>query len=520
MDSLKIVQEFFADNDLSSIAGIARQMPHDQMIVLAEQIEALAYDVPYFGHLRTPADSARLTPYLHDVLTSDWSSGQMARSTQALKHLLLYCETIAAPDPLGGWARRILDANETMVAEAHEGQQLARILLGLRDLSVLGDTDAITVFPAFQNLGVDTGGRMTHLGDEADTSSGVHFTPEMHLYEDSNQYIEGLPAEDDDIDAAWLDNYFRRSGERNKFERWRDDATFLTGVGRTLINEFSFHDSTDLELVDTWWENTFLAGLIVDHCARKMGWQLAMKELDPMNPRDWGQIVYEFANRDGERSNEREVVNLGRDELAAAIGSTAYPGWAYEQDAVRFASFIDLSSAIPVCSTSVTASLVRRLTSTQTPSYRREESILGPPGVKYAIPSLGNVSMNDIVKMRSNEEVFAEVRNALLNLQAECLARGGTDIGKYNELISEAANDIVGPVHQRLARSLKRSKVKSLAAGGLVRVGLKGFSSLLGSPSTLGLDRIAGGFVSKRFSRKQRVDDRQTACAILWELLE
>lgn len=116
--------------------------------------------------------------------------------------------------------------------------------------------------------------------------------------------------------------------------------------------------------------------------------------------------------------------------------------------------------------------------------------LLGP-AVRYRIPELTGISLTDISKPRENEESFAEVRDALVQLDRACIDASGRLGGPdeylaYKDFVAEYADEIVRPSYDSLNRRLGRMKLIERAghAGvGLLTAGLEpviGFTPVVG----------------------------------------
>src|SRR5262249_53691534 len=109
------------------------------------------------------------------------------------------------------------------------------------------------------------------------------------------------------------------------------------------------------------------------------------------------------------------------------------------QDFFEYSAFCEYGQVIPVCSGRDTLEVVNLVCNSSSSSYSRFATSAGlPDSVKFGVPSLTEVSLADVVSLRRNEEVFADVREALLQLQNVC-GSDGRELGwrEYQGLVRE-----------------------------------------------------------------------------------
>ncbi len=90
------------------------------------------------------------------------------------------------------------------------------------------------------------------------------------------------------------------------------------------------------------------------------------------------------------------------------------------------------------------------------------------PAVSYGLPSLSEVSFADIIRLRENEPIFAEVRNALGQLATACAQEGQpSDYRSYKNTIHTHAEEIVRPAYEQLMKMQRRAQLRKLAGMGI-----------------------------------------------------
>ena len=115
----------------------------------------------------------------------------------------------------------------------------------------------------------------------------------------------------------------------------------------------------------------------------------------------------------------------------------------------------------------------------------------------YRLPTLASVSLPDLIKLRGNEEVFHNVRTALMAVEAAVATRVvDEDWNGFQRAVAEISYDILRPHYDMLMRQIRRKKGLSAILGGGaslgVKLGVHGIASALAMPA---LGR-AGGPVS------------------------
>jgi hypothetical protein len=145
------------------------------------------------------------------------------------------------------------------------------------------------------------------------------------------------------------------------------------------------------------------------------------------------------------------------------------------------------------------------------------------PGLAYGVPVLSTISLADIVKLRANEEVFAEVRGALVALQDQCTQDGVPNSwAQYQRQVRAFAEDVVSPVYDGLNRRLQRGRIMSglvgAASGALARLTIHAAASLLGI-SAGNAGHQVGPIVKSRVAKKLKRPELEVACSILVELV-
>jgi hypothetical protein len=151
------------------------------------------------------------------------------------------------------------------------------------------------------------------------------------------------------------------------------------------------------------------------------------------------------------------------------------------------------------------------------------------PAIQYHIPRLAHLSIEDIIRLRRDEEIFDDLRQSLIGLTDQAMEMPHSDgYSAYSDTVGQLAEDIIRPTYERMERARKRASVRSViwgyGSGGVVSLGLNAIGMLIGIPGPL---RSAAGFTVggatrakalKQGSRKRR--SLEVAGSILYSLLD
>lgn len=116
--------------------------------------------------------------------------------------------------------------------------------------------------------------------------------------------------------------------------------------------------------------------------------------------------------------------------------------------------------------------------------------------LRFGIPSFEHVALDDIVRLRLNEELYNDLRDSLMRLSHDVAAVGNLgSYDEYSEVVKAAAVDTVLPVQERVAAKIKREKrfslIKGYGAAGVIGLIINGIASVLPPPGGV-LTRTAG----------------------------
>jgi hypothetical protein len=527
MNSLSILRDFFGESEIKATSKIVRKMPDYQLLELADRILGGSRNVPYFGLGRIDLETGAEKPYVSDVLTEDWNSGLIRIDSVPLKHLILYCRTIAAPDPIVGWAHQLVRQYEVDRETPDWGNRVLATSIGrIAPLEKLVDNGALQLFPPFYALGADTGRVQpwTRGGIGLAEGEGIDLNPSTVWANEASQLTEYCDPDDDPEEVFW--NHYERRRSSNENHIWQSDAVaFELSQERIILDSTTLEGNSDLSDALTWQVTPFLRELIVEDCARAMGDELQIRGLDPSNTGDWSEIVDR-----GLEYSQSMVLYGGMERLRRLAGSGIDLGIEQLQAAVNFTSFVTNSRVLPVCANAECARLLtfasmELFSDAHAKSRPSTADSLSMPAAAFEIPSLAHVSLADIVTLRNSEEIFEEVRVALTTLQDECALLHSSDWGSYQREVDRHASEIVGPVHAKLKKSVQSSSILATAVGaatsGLVKLCVGGLASLFGSlGSPPGIAQSAGK-IAKNTARKRFLHrEREVACSILVQLVE
>jgi hypothetical protein len=152
------------------------------------------------------------------------------------------------------------------------------------------------------------------------------------------------------------------------------------------------------------------------------------------------------------------------------------------------------------------------------------------PAVSYRVPALSNTTLEEVINLRLNEDLFAELRQKLVEVVTEVGSSdpSQTSYSSYIASVRTVANDLVRPTYDNLERQRKRATAKNWiwdrSTSGAVSLGINGIARILGVPATLsrgpaGTIGKGVGKISTKKSRRQQ-KDLEVAGAILVSLLD
>jgi hypothetical protein len=112
------------------------------------------------------------------------------------------------------------------------------------------------------------------------------------------------------------------------------------------------------------------------------------------------------------------------------------------------------------------------------------------------LPDLSSVSIEELVKLRRDEETLERLRCALLELAKVVEQDDAPSYGTLQEKVASAADDILGPVYDHLTQEVRRrsvlAKVLGWGTSGLVHLGISGGAALTTGPAAGLAPRGAG----------------------------
>jgi hypothetical protein len=115
------------------------------------------------------------------------------------------------------------------------------------------------------------------------------------------------------------------------------------------------------------------------------------------------------------------------------------------------------------------------------------------PAVRYTVPSLVNVRLDEVIRLRRNEEVFAELRSALQTLAEVCSAGAAPDgYQAYTTQVRNNAEDIVRPAFERLRKWRRRARLTKWGGKALVTAATFGIGAVADTLASIAGD-LAGG---------------------------
>lgn len=291
-----------------------------------------------------------------------------------------------------------------------------------------------------------------------------------------------------------------------------------------------FSAASDLGYQDVYSYDPVVSWTVVNELGIAEPWELTARDLSEAELGEIAGYCISKLRADGEPTAEELR------ELADLVIGRIWPGTSAGmiRDMLGFSFLVRESAVIPVSSDSMTFQHLQRsgdlLLNNQTTSlgkWPREESIL--PAVKYRIPSLSHVSLDDLIRLRGNEEIFDELRMCLIGLTEKAAALP-CDLGsqQYSITVRELAEDIVRPTWQRIDQMRRRASIRSLiwgaASAGAASLGISALGSVVGVPPHIGskIGNSTANVVRSKVlrSRAKGIKDLEVAGSILLSLAE
>jgi hypothetical protein len=149
--------------------------------------------------------------------------------------------------------------------------------------------------------------------------------------------------------------------------------------------------------------------------------------------------------------------------------------------------------------------------------------------IAYEMPDLIDVSLSNVVKLRQDEDVFADVRSALTELAESTSTADSRSYAHYHRDVRDRAEDLVRPKFENFAKVAFRknllSAATSFAAGKMVRLGINSLASLTGEvahpvtdPLARAADKATRSLVNQRIVKSGSA--REIAKTILLSVLQ
>jgi hypothetical protein len=313
------------------------------------------------------------------------------------------------------------------------------------------------------------------------------------------------------LTAGYLDPFF---GEHDRPLQWWED-----------IEEFdSYFDPC------IYWTLVHGLGLVDPSELRSEYFERPLTPADQLMD-DAGFIMRRF-------SEYGELSKAERGQLFQPIREVLWPQWSDEQirEAIIFARIVRTSGTIPISSTETNLLHLKRCAAALLPGSGSE--VIGTPeftpSVEYRIPSLAHISLDDIIRIRLNEDIFEQLRLGLVKLTHEVhILSPGADYRTYETTIRELADEIVRPLYDSMEKKRKRATTKSLIwgyiTGRLVSLGVTAAAGMVGGPvGMLGAKAVTSAANAADSVTRKRVGkligrnrhEYQTACSVLYSLLD
>jgi hypothetical protein len=300
----------------------------------------------------------------------------------------------------------------------------------------------------------------------------------------------------------------------------------VPGNGMVAVGDSKFQGIyTDLSARFAYRHDPVLAWTVVNETNLMPAWEVRMMK-------DNGCSLSEIAEACIRRLRHEEP----SEELVHTISARLWPG--LKSDKVRhileFAFLTREIYSVPVSANADVLAYLHRTGAVLLPGGDKAmmETFAADyaPAVAYSVPALSNTTLQEIINLRLNEELFHELRAKLIEVMHE-VASSGCVHSSYNSYIAEVRNiaeDIIRPTYDDIERRRKKASIKNWlwekATGGMVKLGINGFAWCFGisGPLAHGPAGAAGDAVGKAMnkSRRREQKDLEVAGTVLVSLLD
>jgi len=487
--SLSILEDFYGQALDEELLRVIARTPVEQLHELARRVSDTHRGIELRLHTPSSVPDAGTqkagpeAPYfLHDKTYFAGGSEYALSEAPDLKHLLLYCDKLLLPDLFTDWAEETIEVLEWYVQSgvfreeefawvARDAAAAARQLLPLRELLARE--------------------QLTLVGTSKTFSSRTRI-------------------------------------EHGRFERYPLYGYLSEAYEGRRVNA----------LPDVWQRDPYLAWIVVHQVGIMPEWELEARGLkDLPDVLEASEYISENLDRhgrfvgyggpSGKRVNRSELLNayaangLAPDNLIRAV---------------QFSALTHDLNVGPVVSDPHTHTHLLRssrillgMEPQASGGFKGRAPDLSVP-LRYQVPSVAEVPLADLVRLRLNEELYAEVRESLTEM-AEAVERSGVtgDYFRYQRVVAEIAEATVRPTYERLTKEVRRAtwaaKIGGLLAAGAIRLGFTGLATAVGGPAGAASKPIGNASanlakkaVEKRGARKGH--DKKIATSLLVSLLD
>jgi hypothetical protein len=173
-----------------------------------------------------------------------------------------------------------------------------------------------------------------------------------------------------------------------------------------------------------------------------------------------------------------------RIEEASGIG---YP----IEDILAFSYITRQAAILPITSDSRTWEHLANCSRVLLSGGARTCAIEGKPSyeaaIHYRVPAMSNVSLNDLINLRQNEDVFHTLRRCLIKVSDQvATVEHANGYHSFSASVAGLADDIIRPAYEELERARRRASVRSkiwdYASGGVISLGVSALGALVGTP--------------------------------------
>lgn len=465
--SIAVVEDFYGEQISYDLLRKIRGTPYDQLLELAFRMVNYSRTLERARlKIDTSSDKSSNRPeqvVLWDDIYFRTGRDYSLSESPDLKYALMYTDRIVVPDFSLDWAEGLLEGARYLDSYDETDQRLANIPNNLQQyVSFMDREDAGPILAnALRNI-----------------------LPVAPLVRQG--ILIAAPS------SAYLDTSF--STPHNHFPlRERCD----------LDGEFS---------EDIFFQDPYLAWLFITALGVEP-WEL--EALDLHRPQDIQDAAYHFITRDEGPSSDA-LSNAYKAAYGSSVPLSNIEHAVMLNVTYREAALVPMTGS-SIGRTHLTRSAKVLVDGLTAPDVAQHDAIMA--ATKYRVPPVANVSLEDLIRLRLQEEIYQEVRECLISLVNSVAGCHVSSYHSYEIEVGKAADDLVRPTYEKLNSRRHKNRLASLvagyAAGGMITMAFNAIASMLTGPLAIGGHKaasIAGQAGRRAVSR--RIDPQHHELAV------